>query len=267
MSAGLYKPHTSGHDAGLNLTRLRAYDDTMNDGKVQISFTLPVRNDDRGAEAARELSRKMGLADPAVAWAEALEENFTFYIVYGACGHSVDYTAIKVRAVEQEIIDMARCDAFIREHFGRKVVVAGACTGTDAHTVGIDAIMNRKGFAGHYGLERYEMIEAHNLGAQVPNEVFVRKALELHADVLLVSQTVTQRDIHIQNLTELIELLEAEGVRSRFVVICGGARITHELAKELGYDAGFGPGKYAEDVATFALLEMARRNGAGWGGR
>ena len=124
---------------------------------------------------------------------------------------------------------------------------------------GIDAIMNRKGFAGHYGLERYEMIEAYNLGAQVPNEEFVKKAVELNADVLLVSQTVTQKDVHIQNLTELIELLEAEGVRDRFIVICGGARITHELAKELGYDAGFGPQKYADDVASFAVEEMVKR--------
>ena len=39
--------------------------------------------------------------------------------------------------------------------------------------------MNRKGFAGHYGLERYEMIEAYNLGSQVPNEEFIQKAAEL----------------------------------------------------------------------------------------
>ena len=38
------------------------------------------------------------------------------------------------------------------------------------------------------------MIEAYNLGSQVPNEEFIKKALELHADVLLVSQTVTQKD-------------------------------------------------------------------------
>ncbi|NLK35106.1 MAG: hypothetical protein GX301_06620, partial [Gracilibacteraceae bacterium] len=37
----------------------------------------------------------------------------------------------------------------------------------------------------------------------------------------------------------------------RFMVACGGPRITHELAKELGYDAGFGVGTYAEDVASF----------------
>ena len=74
-----------------------------------------------------------------------------------------------------------------------------------------------------------------------------------------MSQTVTQKDIHIQNLTNLIELLEAEGLRERFIVVCGGARITHELAKELGYDAGFGAGTYADDVASFAATEMVKR--------
>lgn len=259
MSGGLYNTHKADFDKTLDLTHLRAYGDTMNDGKVQTSFTLPVKNDDRGTEAARELAKKMGLSEPNVALAMPLDKEFTFYVVYGSCVHTVDYTSIEVQSVEQEVMDMHVCDEFIREHFGRKLVMVGACTGTDAHTVGIDAIMNRKGFADHYGLERYEMIEAYNLGAQVPNEEFVRQALALNADVLLVSQTVTQRDVHIQNLTELIELLEAEGVRSRFVVICGGARITHELAKELGYDAGFGPGKYADDVATFAVEELARR--------
>ncbi len=259
MSGGLYNTHKEDFDKTLDLTHLRAYGDTMNDGKVQMSFTLPVKNDDRGAEAARALAKKMGIAEPGVAWAETLDDAFTYYIVYGSCVHSVDYTQVQVQAVEQVVMDMEQTDEFIREHFGRKIVVVGACTGTDAHTVGIDAVMNRKGFAGHYGLERYEMVDAHNMGAQVPNDAFVRRAMDLNADVLLVSQTVTQKDVHIQNLTELIELLEAEGVRSRFVVICGGARITHELAKELGYDAGFGPGKYADDVATFAVEELARR--------
>ena len=224
MSGGLYNTHKADFDKTLDLTHLRAYGDTMNDGKVQTSFTLPVKNDDRGTEAARELAKKMGLSEPNVALAMPLDKEVTFYVVYGSCVHTVDYTSIEVQSVEQEVMDMHVCDEFIREHFGRKLVMVGACTGTDAHTVGIDAIMNRKGFAGHYGLERYEMIEAYNLGAQVPNEEFVRQALALNADVLLVSQTVTQRDVHIQNLTELIELLEAEGVRSRFVVICGGAR-------------------------------------------
>ena len=107
----------------------------------------------------------------------------------------------------------------------------------------------------------YEMIEAYNLGSQVSNEEFVKKAIELKADVLLVSQTVTQKGIHVKNLTNLVELLEAEGIRDKVLLICGGARINNELAKELGYDAGFGPGVYAEKVATYFIKQfITRRN-------
>jgi beta-lysine 5,6-aminomutase beta subunit len=257
--SGLYDLSKKDFDKSFDPGNLKAYGDTMNDGKVQLSFTLPVKNDDKGAEAAKILCRKMGVPEPAVAFSKPLAENFTFFVMYGSCAHSVDYTDIQVRSIETETMDMKEINAFIRDNIGRKVVVVGASTGTDAHTVGIDAILNRKGFAGHYGLERYEMIEAHNLGAQVPNEEFVKKAMELHADVLLVSQTVTQKNIHVENLTELVELLEAEGLRSKVILVCGGARVTHELAKELGYDAGFGPGKFAEDVASFAVNEMVRR--------
>ena len=259
MSSGLYDMSAKDFDKNLDLTRIKPYGDTMNDGKVQLSFTLPISNDEKGMEAARLLAKQMGLTEPNVAYARALDKDFTFYVVYGSVSHTVDYTKIQVQTVQDETMEMDEVDAYIREHIGRKIVVVGASTGTDAHTVGIDAIMNRKGFAGHYGLERYEMIEAYNLGSQVPNEEFLEKARELHADVLLVSQTVTQKDVHIKNMTELIELAEAEGIRNQCILCCGGARITHELAKELGFDAGFGAGKFANDVATFAVKEMVRR--------
>jgi len=247
------------HEHSLDYTNIRPYGDTMNDGKVQISFTLPVPNDDKGAEAAILLSKKMGIHDPTVAHKKNLSDGFTFYVVYGSVTHSINYEDIQVQVVEGDVMTMDEVSDYIRENIKRKVVVIGASTGTDAHTVGIDAIMNMKGFAGHYGLERYEMIDAHNLGSQVPNEEFIKRAKELKADILLVSQTVTQKDIHIANLTELVELLEAENLRDKVILICGGARITHELAKELGYDAGFGTGKYSEDVASFAVQEMVNR--------
>jgi len=238
---------------------IKPYGDTLDDGKVQLSFTLPCPNDDRGREAAKILARKMGLENPNVAHSGALDAGFTFYVVYGSATHSVDYDSIVVAAVEGEVMSMGEVDDFIREKIGRKIVVVGASTGTDAHTVGIDAIMNMKGFAGHYGLERYEMIEAHNLGSQVSNDDFIAKAKELNADVLLVSQTVTQKDVHVINLTELVEMLEAEEIRHKVVLICGGPRISNELAKELGYDAGFGQNKFANDVASFAVQEMTKR--------
>lgn len=193
MSSGLYNTHKIDFDTTLDLTRLKPYGDTMNDGKVQTSFTLPIKDDERGEEAARQIAKKMGLDEPNVAYHTPLDKEFTFYVVYGSCVHSVNYEDIHVITVESDVMSMEDTNDYIREHIGRKVVMVGASTGTDAHTVGIDAIMNRKGFAGHYGLERYEMIEAYNLGSQVPNEEFIKKALELHADVLLVSQTVTQK--------------------------------------------------------------------------
>lgn len=243
-------------DKDLDLTKLKPYGDTMNDGKVQLSFTLPVADCEKSIEAAKELAKKMGLEEPSVVHHHALDKEFTFFVVYGSLTHTVNYDDIVVQSIDVDVMDMHEVDEYIKQNIKRKIVVVGASTGTDAHTVGIDAIMNMKGYAGHYGLERYEMIEAYNLGSQVPNEEFIKKAKELNADVLLVSQTVTQKNVHIQNLTELVELIEAEGIRERVVLLCGGPRITHELAKELGYDAGFGPGKYADDVASFAVTEM-----------
>jgi beta-lysine 5,6-aminomutase beta subunit len=259
MSSGLYSTETKSYDQTLDLKKIKPYGDTINDGKVQLSFTLPVQYGDEAIEAAKELLRQMGFDNPQVVYAKELTPGFTFINCYGNCSHSVDYTSIHVQKVESTTWDMHQTDNFIKEKIGRSIIVIGASTGTDAHTVGIDAIMNMKGYAGHYGLERYDMFEALNLGSQVPNEQFIKKAIELNADALLVSQTVTQKDVHTKNLIELVELLEAEGLRHKVILVCGGPRISHELAKELGYDAGFGMSSYADDVGSFIAQEMDRR--------
>lgn len=260
MSSGLYSTKARDFCQALDLTKVKPYGDTMNDGKVQLSFTLPIADDERAIEAARQIGVKMGLNEVLVAHHEALDKEFTFFVVYGSLAQTIDVTTIKVNTIDSQVFDMHGVDDFIRQNIGRKLVVVGASTGTDAHTVGIDAIMNMKGYAGHYGLERYEMIEAYNLGSQVTNEDFVKKATELKADVLLVSQTVTQKDVHVSNLVELVELLEAARLRDKVILIAGGPRINNELAKELGYDAGFGPGKFAEHVASFFIEEFVRRS-------
>lgn len=259
MSSGLYSTKVKDFCQELDLTKVKPYGDTMNDGKVQLSFTLPIKDDDRAVEAAKQLAIKMGLTDVGVSHHEALDKEFTFFVVYGNSSHSVDVTSIKVSTIDSKVMDMHEIDEFIEQNIKRKLVVIGASTGTDAHTVGIDAIMNMKGYAGHYGLERYKMLEAYNLGSQVSNEEFVKKAIELKADVLLVSQTVTQKDVHIANMVELVELLEAANLRDKVILVAGGPRITNDLAKELGYDVGFGPGKFAEHVASFFVDEFLKR--------
>ncbi|MDD2577606.1 MAG: OAM dimerization domain-containing protein, partial [Bacteroidales bacterium] len=259
MSGGLYSMDKKEFSTELNLKEVKPYGDTMNDGKTQMSFTLPLPCGDEAIEAAKQLMKKMGFENPQVVFYKELTKGFTFFNCYGSCTHTIDYTTISVPKVETNTMDMHEVDNFIKENIGRPLVVIGASTGTDAHTVGIDAIMNMKGYAGHYGLERYEMIEALNMGSQVTNEDFIAKAIELKADALLVSQTVTQKDVHIKNLVELVEMLEAEGLRDKVILCCGGPRLSHELAKELGYDAGFGMNTYADDVASYIAQEMQKR--------
>ncbi|MDD4582802.1 MAG: OAM dimerization domain-containing protein [Eubacteriales bacterium] len=243
----------------VDLTKVKPYGDTLNDGMMQLSFTLPIPYGEEANESAKILAKKMGLDEPNVVYSTDLGIGYTYFVVYGKCQHTVDYTTIRVPKVDVEVMDRLECEKYIEENIKRDIVLVGACTGTDAHTVGIDAIINMKGFHGHFGLERFKGIEAINMGSQVPNEALVAKAIEVKADAILVSQIVTQKDVHIKNLTELVELMEAEGIRNKIILACGGPRISHELAQELGYDAGFGSNTYAEHVASFVLTEMVKR--------
>jgi beta-lysine 5,6-aminomutase beta subunit len=245
----------------MNAQTIRPYGDTLDDGRVQLSFTLPVAASDEAKEAARRLALAMGLDEPAVSHAQDMGQGFSFYVVYGRCRHAVDLATIQVARPDYEVLDKDAIDALIEARLGRRMVVVGACIETDAHTVGIDAIMNMKGYNGHKGLESYHRIRAVNLGAQVGCEELVARVIEEQADVILVSQVVTQKNIHLDNLTRLADMLEAEGLRERVILVVGGPRISHELAKELGYDAGFGVGTYAEDVASFAVHAWMQRHG------
>ncbi len=238
---------------------VKPYGDTLNDGKVQLSFTLPVAWSEAADEAARQLVAKMGFTDVSVVDGRQIATGYSFFVVYASTPQSIDVDAIKAPSARAHAMDMDAIDAFVAERIGRKVRVAGACIGTDAHTVGIDAILNMKGYKGDYGLERYHWFETYNLGSQVAVEDLVRFAKERQIDALLASQVVTQKGSDVKNFTELVELLEAEGVRDRIVLICGGPRVTNLMASELGYDAGFGRGTLPSEVASFVAVKLADR--------
>ncbi len=238
---------------------LRPYGDQMDDGKVQLSFTLPVPNNAKGREAAKQFMNNLGFSEVQIVFTEDLRESFTMFVAYGKTDKSVDYTAIKVLEVETPKMDFDRVNDYVEKNVGRPITVVGATIGSDAHTIGLDAILNMKGFHGDSGLERYRMFKVHNMGSQVPPIELVRKAKEIDADVVLVSQIVTQRNVHINHLTELVDILEAEGIRDRVILVVGGPRITHELAVELGYDVGFGASTMPCDVASYLAVEMGKR--------
>jgi len=243
----------------VNLNKLRPYGDIMDDGTLQLCFTLPVEPSPEAKEAAIQLVEKMGLDQIKVATMEKAAEGFSLFVIYANSKLSVDYTQIKVLKVEAAKRSREEIDLLIQNEFGRKLVILGACTGYDAHTVGIDAIFNMKGFGGDYGLERYQWIDAHNLGAQVLNDDLIKKAIDLKADAILVSKVVTQHNIHVKDLKELIKRAEKMGLQDKMVFIAGGPRVTHPLAVECGFDAGFGVGTKPSDVASYVVEELLRR--------
>lgn len=237
---------------------LRAYGDREGDGMVQLSFTLAILPGDRAREAAKRFAEAHGLADPLVTTMEQVSRDHTYFVAYGHSRHTVDVAQIQVEELAAQPLTREEIELRAKK-LGRKIVVVGACTGSDAHTVGIDAILNYKGFAGEKGLESYKGFDAHNLGAQVENAELAERAKALGADAILVSQVITQRNCHKENARALIELAEREGWRKKIVMLLGGPRIDHKLALELGFDAGFGPGTKPGAVAAYLVERIVGR--------
>jgi beta-lysine 5,6-aminomutase beta subunit len=223
---------------------------------VQLSFVLELPPGARAREAAKRFAEQHGLVEPIVATMEACAEGASFFVVYGQSKHEVDVAAIEVAEVRAEPLSRDEIEQRVQARLGRKIVVVGACTGSDAHTVGIDAILNYKGYAGDKGLESYHGFEVFNLGAQVENEALAARARAVRADAILVSQVITQRNCHKENGRSLVELLERQGWRRDVVLLFGGPRVDHQLALELGFDAGFGPGTKPADVASYLVERM-----------
>ena len=241
-------------------TIVRPYGDTTGDGMVQLSFTLPVPHDKRAEGAALQLAGRMGLEPAMLVHAKAMGPHFTFFVVYGSVTHLVDLDAVRVMEREYPLLSAKEVNATIKSRLRRRLVVVGACIGTDAHTVGIDAILNIKGFAGEKGLEYYREITVVNLGAQVLVPDLVAAARAEKADAVLVSQVVTQRDAHLTNTKEMSAAFrEAYPAGKVPLLVVGGPRFDEHATAELGVDRIFGRGTTPGEVASYLVHALTTR--------
>lgn len=238
---------------------IKPYGDSRGDGLVQLSFTLPLPSSERARQSALQLAGQMGFERTEVVHMKAMGPDFTFFVVYGATRHAIDADAVEVMERDFPLLPSQEVNRLIRERLKRRLVVVGACAGTDAHTVGLDAILSMKGFAGDKGLEYFPEMRVVNLGAQVAPEEIVSAVRGERADAVLISQVVTQRDAHIVHLTQVREALEQAGERDRVVLIGGGPRFSPEQATELGYDRIFGRGTKPSEVASYLAHHIAPR--------
>jgi beta-lysine 5,6-aminomutase beta subunit len=241
---------------------VRPYGDTTGDGMVQTSFTLPVPPGPKADGAALQLAAKMGLEPAMVVHSHGIgggggpageDAAFTFFVVYGSVRHLVDLDAVQVEERAYPLLPASEINAAIKAGLHRKLVVLGACIGTDAHTVGIDAILNLKGFAGEKGLEYYREMSVANLGAQVAVPELVARARAARADAVLVSQVVTQKDAHLRNTRELAAAFREAMGESRPLLVVGGPRFDPAMAAELGVDKVFGRGTTPGEVASYLV--------------
>jgi len=236
------------------VTIVRPYGDTTGDGMVQLSFTLPVEHSKVADGAAVQLANKMGMDPALVVHSRPMGPDFTFFVVYGRVNHLVDTSQVEVVERDYPLLTPKEVNAAVKRALHRRLVVIGGCIGSDAHTVGIDAILNIKGFAGEKGLEYYRELKVVNLGAQVSVPQLVERAREEKADAVLVSQVVTQRDAHLLNTREMSAAFrESYPADTRPLLIVGGPRFDESMADELGVDRIFGRGTTPREVASYLV--------------
>jgi beta-lysine 5,6-aminomutase beta subunit len=247
----------------INLKALKPYGDTTDDGAIQLSFTLPVEPGPKSREAATQYARDLGFHDVKIAHMSKIGVNYSFFVVFVRSDKTIDYTKVEAPQLATDKRSYKEIDHLILQEVKRPIKVVGACTGYDAHTVGLDAILNMKGFDGDIGLERYKGFRCVNMGSQVPTDELIERALAEKADAILLSKIVSQKDIHIADMRDLIAKLKKRGLENRFILVAGGPRVTHKLALELGYDAGFTIGARPSDVANFLLEKMLERKDRG----
>lgn len=80
-------------------------------------------------------------------------------------------------------------------------------------------------------------------------EEIIKMIIDKNVDVVLVSRTIGYGVAEI--LGKFIDLAEAAGIRDKVRIGIGGMAIRPELAAELGFDAGFGPGTTVEEAIAF----------------
>ena len=91
-----------------------------------------------------------------------------------------------------------------------------------------------------------------DVGKGAPPDVFVSKAKEANADIVAISMNTLPAK---QNLPKVVELLEKEGLKSKIILLIGGAAVAKEDADKVG---GF-YGKTKEEGVVIARRQMEAR--------
>src|SRR4030088_99907 len=99
----------------VDLTAVVPYADHLDDGLVQLSFTLPVPYSLAARKAALELAGKMGFEDPEVVHYQQLTDGYTYFVMYGRCVQSIDFTQLQGDGFDIEYMSEEEIERFAEE--------------------------------------------------------------------------------------------------------------------------------------------------------
>jgi trimethylamine corrinoid protein len=123
----------------------------------------------------------------------------------------------------------------------RGTVVIGTVEG-DLHDLGLRIVAS---------MLRANGFKVHDLGCDTSSLSFIDKAKEANADIIAVSSLMTTT---MPFMKDIIEALEAAGIRDQYKVLVGGGPVSEEWAKLIGAD---GYGRDAAEAVRAALELVA----------
>ena len=118
---------------------------------------------------------------------------------------------------------------------------------TDIHEIGkniLGSLMTTAGF------------EVHDIGYDANASKFIDKAQEVSADIIAASAIMSTT---IPYQKDVIDMLNARGLRDKYIVMVGGGVVTQEWADQIGAD---GYGDLASDAVEVAKQLIANKKGA-----
>ncbi|MCW4017932.1 MAG: corrinoid protein [Candidatus Bathyarchaeota archaeon] len=121
-------------------------------------------------------------------------------------------------------------------------VVLGVMEG-DVHDIGknmVNLMMETSG------------IKVHDLGCDVPPSRFVEKAEEFKVKMICMSTMMAST---MDKMKEVIEILQKQGLRDKYLVMIGGAPVSQSFADSIGADAFYSNAVVAAEKAKHLLSE------------
>lgn len=222
-----------------------------NDGYVSTTLFIP-EEENIAEAAALEIGRKMNLTDVEVIHKQIMQDaEGTLVEIKGKVNFVVKKSELKVPEKQELLPDEVMRD-YVKNH---PIRVVAATVGEDEHSVGLREIIDIK----HGGIEKYG-IDVVYLGTSCPVEKLIDAAIETKAQAIVMSTIITHNDVHTKNMQKIHDLCIEKGVRDRFIIACGGTQVTNEIAVAHGMDAGFGRGTHGNNVASFIIETLMKRD-------